>query len=470
MPRLKTASLRRLPAILLALAPAIPLLLAPGVALPVLAQESEEAVSESTTHLEGELAYGFLTDRLPQQLFDIVFLRIQLWQWIGLLIVAVLAYLLSMVLVSIATRSLRGVVQRTETTFDDELLAGSRHPGRFLFTVVLFSAGSRLLLLSPSALETLHGLERGLLVAAACWVLFWVVNSYSRVLTARLIEENRKATLSLVVAGRRGLKMSLLVLALLTILHNLGFEVTSLLAGLGIGGVAIALASQKTLENLLGGVMVVADQPVRVGDFCRYGDKLGVVEDVGIRSTRIRSLDRTVVSVPNAEFSAMQIENFGVRDRIRLFTTIGLRYETSPDQLRWVLAEIRRLLLSHPMVSNDPARVRFVNYGAYSLDLEIFAYVLTADWNEFLAIREDFFLRVMDIVEKSGTGFAFPSQTAYLGKDSGLDAEKSAAAEAEVARWRSEGRLPFPTMSEDEIAEISDTLKWPPDDGVVSSD
>jgi len=469
MPLSSMGRTRRTAAVLLLQALVIPLLFA-GVTLPVLAEEATGPVSESTDHLEGELAYGFLTDRLPDPFFDIVVLRIQLWQWIGLFIVALFAYLLSMVVVSIITRSLRGVVQRTKTEFDDELLNGAAHPSRFLFTVIIFTIGSRLLLLSPPALKTLHGLERGLFVAAACWVLFWFVNAYSRVLTTRLIEENRKSTLSLVVAGRRGLKVSLLVLALLTILHNLGFEVTSLLAGLGIGGVAIALASQKTLENLLGGVMVVADQPVRVGDFCKFGDKVGTVEDVGIRSTRIRTLDRTVVSVPNAEFSSLQIENFGVRDRIRLYAMIGLRYETSPDQLRWVINEMRRLLISHPKLSNDPARVRFVSYGAYSLDLEVFAYVLTADWNEFLAVREDIYLRFMDIVEQSGTGFAFPSQTAYLGKDDGLDAEKTKAAESEVAKWRSEKRVPFPAMSESEAAEITDTLKWPPEDGVVSSD
>jgi MscS family membrane protein len=447
----------------------IPLLLC-CLAAPALAQEAGPAVSESTEHLEGELAYGFLLDLLPSPFFKIVFLRIQLWQWIGLLLMSLVAYLVSLVVVSVVTRSLRGLVERTKTAVDDELLAGSRHPTRFLFTVIFFSIGSRLLLLSPEALETLYDLERGLFIAAGCWILFWVVNAYSRVLTIRLAEEQRKATLSLVVMGRRAMKVALLGLALITILHNIGFQVTSLIAGLGIGGLALALASQKTLENLLGGVMVVADQPVRVGDFCKFGDKMGTVEDLGIRSTRIRTLDRTVISVPNAEFSALQIENFGVRDRVRLITTIGLRYETSPDQLRWVLAELRRLLISHPMVSNDPARIRFIGFGSCSLDLEVFAYVLTADWNEFLAVREDIFLRIMDVVAKSGTGFAFPSQTAYLGKDSGLDAEKTAAAEAEVAQWRTERRVPFPAMSEGEIAGITDTLKWPPEDGVVSSD
>jgi MscS family membrane protein len=460
-----TVAARRAAAYLLLPALLIPLLLC-CLTVPALAQESDKSVSQRTDHLEGEVAYGWLTSRLPTQFFDIVFLRIQLWQWIGLMLVAIFAYLMSIVVVAIVLRSLRNIVTRTETKFDDELLAHARHPCRFLLTVILFAAGSRILLLSPEATTTLNGLEKGLFVAAACWVFFWVVNSYSQVLTRRLEEEGRKSALSMVVMGRRVLKVTLLGLSMVTILHNLGFEVSSLLAGLGIGGVALALASQKTLENVLGGMEVVVDQPVRVGDFCKFGDKVGTVEDVGIRSTRIRTLDRTVITVPNGDFASLQLENYGVRDRIRLLTTIGLRYETSPDQLRWVIAGLRRLLISHPMVATDTVRVRFVNFGAFSLDLEVWAYVMTADWAEFLGIREDLYLRMMDIVEQSGTGFAFPSQTAYLGKDDGLNAEKTKAAEEDVRKWREERRLPFPAMSESEIAEVNDSIKWPPEEGV----
>ena len=154
-----------------------------------------------------------------------------------------------------------------------------------------------------------------------------------------------------------------------------GVPVAPLIASLGVGGLAIALAVRPTLENVLGGFTLFADKPVRVGDFCLYGDKLGTVEEIGLRSTRIRSLERTVVTVPNAEFSQMQLENFTRRDQMLFRTTLGLRYETTPEQLRYVLAKLRELLIAHPMVSPDPARVRFAGFGTYSLDIEIFAYV-----------------------------------------------------------------------------------------------
>jgi MscS family membrane protein len=238
--------------------------------------------------------------------------------------------------------------------------------------------------------------------------------------------------------------------------------VAPLIASLGVGGLAIALPVRPTLENILGGFTLFADTPVRVGDFCLYSDKLGTVEEIGLRSTRIRSVERTVVTVPNAEFSQMQLENFTRRDRMLLKTRLRLRYETTPEQLRYVLAKLRELLIAHPMVSPDPARVRFVGFGDYSLDVELFAYVLSADYNAYLGILEDLNLRIMDIVEEAGTGFAFPSQTTYLTRDKALDAERVKAAEEQVADWRNDEALPFPEPDPRRRQELAGTLDFPP--------
>jgi MscS family membrane protein len=221
------------------------------------------------------------------------------------------------------------------------------------------------------------------------------------------------------------------------VLQNLGVNVTGILAGLGVGGLAVALAAQKTVENLFGGVTLAADQPVRVGDFCRFGDRVGTIQEIGLRSTRVRTLDRTVVTVPNAEFSALALENFAERDRIWFQTVLGLRYETTADQLRHVLAGLTKLLRDDERVDPDPARVRFVGFGAFSLDLEVFAYIRTRDWAEFLRIREELLLEIMDVVAASGSGFAFPSQTIYTAADAGLDEEKARQAIEEVTTQRS---------------------------------
>lgn len=159
----------------------------------------------------------------------------------------------------------------------------------------------------------------------------------------------------------------------------------------------------------------------------------------------------------------MQIENFAARDRIRFVTTIGLRYETTAEQLRWVLVELKGLLLAHPKVEVDPARVRFVGFGSSSLDVEVYAYISTADWNEFLAIREDLLLRIMDVVERGGSSFAFPSQTLYVDKDGGLDADRSRAAELQVEEWRSRGELGLPDFPAERMREIRSSLPYPPE-------
>jgi MscS family membrane protein len=189
---------------------------------------------------------------------------------------------------------------------------------------------------------------------------------------------------------------------------------------------------------------------------------MGTVEEIGLRSTRVRTLDRTLITVPNSDFSEIQIENYGVRDRMRFYAVLGLRYETSPDQLRYVLAEIRKLLIAHPMVTDEPARARFIGFGAYSLDIEVFAYIQTSDWNEFLKIREDILMRFMDVVNDSGTGFAFPSQTLYLGKDGGLDSARTSNSEDCVEAWRQNNDLPFPDFPEDFVDRVSGTVDYPP--------
>jgi small-conductance mechanosensitive channel len=231
---------------------------------------------------------------------------------------------------------------------------------------------------------------------------------------------------------------------------------------LGIGGLAFALAAQPTLQNMIAGFTLFADSPLSVGDFCRYGEKIGTVEEIGLRSTRIRTLERTVASIPNSEFANLQLENFAKRDRMLFRTTLQLRYETTADQLRFVLAELRRLLIAHPRIHPDPARVRFAGFGNHSLDLEVFSYVQTRDYNEHLAICEDVLFRMMQIVIKSGTGFAFPSQVNYLARDTGLNAALKQEAEQAVAAWRENSAFPFPEFSPDEVRKLDGRLDYPP--------
>lgn len=216
------------------------------------------------------------------------------------------------------------------------------------------------------------------------------------------------------------LRLVCLVILVLLVVYAAGFfgiPLTPVIASLGVGGLAIALAVRPTLENIIGGLTLFADKPVRIGDFCRFGDEDATVEEIGLRSTRLRKVDDTMVSVPNSDFSQRELTNYTRRRRRLYEMTIGLRYETTADQLHSVVARIEDMLRDHPKALHDKLHVRFDSYGAYSLDIAVFVYLSATDWLEYLAIREDINFRIMTIVQEAGAGFAFPSQTVYIADD-----------------------------------------------------
>jgi MscS family membrane protein len=308
---------------------------------------------------------------------------------------------------------------------------------------------------------------------AIIWLLWVTANWIAEAVIAspRINPQSLDANL-LRLAARSVGSVAALVL-IMQVLHDIGVPAYGLVAGAGVGGIAIALAAKSTLENVMGALNLFADRPVRVGDLCRYDEDhgqgwrpVGRVESIGLRSTKIRKLDRTLVTIPNGEFAQLRIVNFGKCDRMLLATILAIRYETTDDQLRFLLTRLRELLYAHPMVvhtADDPVRVRFVGYGDISLNVEVRAYVRTSDYNDFLAIQEDILLRSMQIVKEAGTGFAFPSRTLYLGRDGGIDHERQQAAEKQVREWASAQNLPFPDFPEDYRTQISGTLDYPPE-------
>jgi MscS family membrane protein len=260
-------------------------------------------------------------------------------------------------------------------------------------------------------------------------------------------------------------RMLALVTATLVVVYGaqlLGLPVVPLLAGLGVGGLAIALAAQPTIENLIAALTLYADRPVRVGEFCRFGDALGTVEEIGMRSTRIRTLDHTVLSVPNAEFAKGRVENYSARRKVWYHPRMRLRYETTPDQVRYILVEVRKLLYAHPRVLPDPARIRFVGFGEYSLDLDVFAYVDTGDYGEYLEIAEDLNLRIMDIIKAAGTELAIPARLEYQMDKAPLDEQGIRQAEASVQEWRAQRAMYLPKFPPATIADLRGSLDYPP--------
>lgn len=341
--------------------------------------------------------------KLPQVLVTHEVLDTSLWRWIVLLGSGLLIWIASR-FVAQALAALIGRVAILKTVHAEALLG----PLRLALTTSIFRAAMELA--PPSALVRLY-MERAITLGfflALAWAGAVVTDIAAERYRSRLDPRMRAMTYSVLPLGQQMFKMLLYLIALLALLSAWGYNTTTLLAGLGVGGLAIALAAQKTIENLFGGISVIGDRPVLVGDFCRFGNHVGTVMHIGLRSTRIRTLDRTIISVPNGQFSSMELENFSARDKIWFHQTLRLRRDTTSEQLRQVLSRVQDLLQHHPKVEVGNLPVRFTGIGEYSLDIEVFAYVLTPDFDEFLGIQQQLLLDMMRAVEDAGTSLAVP--------------------------------------------------------------
>ena len=239
-----------------------------------------------------------------------------------------------------------------------------------------------------------------------------------------------------------------------------GFNVSTLIAGLGVGSLAVALAAQKTLENVIGAITLYTARPIRPGDWCRFGDIQGTVEEIGLRSVTLRTLNRTLVTVPNSMFSSADIENFSVRDRIRFFKLLELQMPT-PDQLRAILGEFRTLFASHPMVRQDTVSIRLADIEAATAVIRLDGGIMTRDYQEYLAVAEDLNLRIIEIVHQNGAIFSGPGQVLQIRDFQQAGAEKLQEVEAKLEVWRQGDGLPFPDLSDQEKRQLKASLEYP---------
>ena len=399
---------------------------------------------------------GGLVDFLPGW-FKTMHGGLTVWQWTGLF----LCMLVVALAVRAVFRAVKRLAQQLNPPLDRWLMILTPTLILFILITVNYFIDTSLTITGGVRAAVTTG-SKVIGIIMVIWVVIWLCKAIAETVVASTKIRGRSLDASLLRITGRIAAFVIGGVILIVSLRDLGADLVPLLTGLGIGGLAVALAAQRTLANFIGSLVLFANKPVQPGEFCRYGDQIGTVERIGMLSTQIRSLERSVVTVPNAEFSEMKLDNFTKRDQRLLKTTLQLRYETTPEQIRYALAKMRGMLLGHPKVTPAPARVRFVGYGAYSKDLEVFAYLDCQDQDTFLAIQEDVLLRMEDIVNEAGTGFAFPSQTAYLSRDRGLDAKRRDKTEARVREWRSLGRLPFPEFEDNERDQLKDILDYPP--------
>lgn len=359
---------------------------------------------------------------LPEPLVSSTLLDTPLWRWIALALLALAVAGMTRVFSRIGL----ALAERAAKSFGPKAAHGAMDflwsPLLGLICLALFRAGMEWV--APEGRFRLY-LERALALAfflGLAWLAARLIDLGLEHLRSTMLARHGKFSSSVVPLVSRLVKLSVLLLAIAAVLSAWGYNATAILAGLGVGSIAIALAAQKTIENFFGGVSVISDRPVSVGDFCKVGDRMGTIEDIGLRSTRIRTLDRTMVSVPNGQFSSMTLENFEKRDKMLFHVTLNLRRDSTPDQVRLVLQSIARILAENSKVEAGAVPVRFVGVGTYSLDIEIFVYVLTRDYDEFLRTQQDLLLKILDAVKAAGTALALPTQATigYLPNQLGL--------------------------------------------------
>jgi MscS family membrane protein len=363
--------------------------------------------------LRDSIAQTWVERTMPQSLVSRSLLGMSLAYWVllfaSLIVPFGLMAAISLGFVVHARRTPHATEQRSRL---DLWHSGIRWPLITVLTLVIHLMSMRTLRMPLAARLNYSRVALVALVIALAWLA-------RRVLTIALtharnmLGKNRASTQSLMLLGERLGKAIVVVAAVMAILVIVGVDTSTALAGLGIGGVALALGGQKTVENLLGGIFLLTDRVLAVGDLCSISNRLGFVEDITLRSVRLRTLDQTLVSVPAGILAQAGIENFATRKKILVQTTLGLRYGTSTEQMRRILAGIRASLDANPRIERG-SRIRLANFGKQAVELELFAYVLTTDAQEFFAVREAVLLEIAGIVEEAGSGFAMPTQFVYM--------------------------------------------------------
>ena len=329
---------------------------------------------------------------------------------IAIPLLLLVAYLLDATFRSVLLR----LVARTETNWDDELLDGLRRPFRLWVVALAITPIVELLQINVRVASFINAAARGLVLLAIFWGLLRLIRLAQKRMEANAFAHGQVQARTLIPLLGNFLRVTLTIVALLVALAQFGYPVGTLLTGLGIGGIAIALAAQKTVEHLFGSVSLAADKAFRVGDFVRAGGIEGSVERIGLRSTSFRTNERTVVRIPNGKLADERIETFGERDRMLLRSDLDLTYETTPTQLETIRAEVEAALRQHPKIWAETVLVHVVAFTDSSIRINVMAWFQTTNHPEFLRIRHEMYLEFMRIIERNGSSFAFPTRTLHV--------------------------------------------------------
>jgi MscS family membrane protein len=360
------------------------------------------------------------------RLFQETFLGIPLARFAAAFAVLLAAMILKKVLSHLFTRVIFPIAARTESRYDDLFLQGLRKPAELLVVLLGLFIGLQILQLPAEPIDVkrfAYAVLKILVTFDVAWFVFNMVALLEAYLGQWVSRTESTLDDHLLPFVRKSLRIFIILLAVLMAIQNLGYSISGLLASLGIGGLAVALAAKDTLANVFGSLMIIADRPFRIGDTIRSGEIEGTVEEVGFRSTKIRTFDKSLISVPNSIITNLAVNNLSRMTLRRIRFIIGVTYGTTPAQLRQAVTAIRAMLAAHPAIDQESILVRFTEFGASSLDILVQCFTFTTAFPEHLAAREDVCLKIMELLEGMGLEIAFPSLTVYLHGGDGVPAQ-----------------------------------------------
>ncbi|MBS7253721.1 mechanosensitive ion channel family protein [Flavobacterium branchiicola] len=434
-------------------------------ALWLFSAETVEAII--ATDVTGEKT--FLDKVLPQVLLEKKLGNVPVGHWAVVVIMTVVSYFLSRILILIFAYLIQKFWKKADTEKGSAIIEALTLPVQMYLAVILFVAFTQRMGISIIVRQRFSIIIITIGIVAVL-ILFWRLTDFVSMYTRnRMTSSGRISAVSAVLFLSRMTKAAIIAIGIIALLGIIGVDVTAGLAALGIGGIALALGAQKTIENFVGSVSLIADQPLRVGDYCRVDDIKGTVESIGMRSTTLRTSARSIVTIPNGQLSASKIENYAHRDRFIFNPIFNFRMETTPDQMRYLLVELRSLLYSHPAIINSSPVVRFTGITADALKVEITAYIKAINFETSQEVQEDLLLRMMDIIEKSGTSLAYPSQTLYISRDVSRSTEKSDQVSETVKKWKENNELQLPKFDPKRVEELRNSIKYP-DEGSFKPD
>lgn len=378
----------------------------------VFARATVLRVEDWYDRLEGRWA----RERLPPALNARGPRDLRWWQWAALPLMVLASLLFGRALAAVLRRALDRIVGRSAVVKGESVGQRAVGPVTALAAALVAAPGIGMLFLSRDAEDFVLGAQRAIASVALFWAFWRAAELFGRAADETSWAREHPASVTLVPLGVKVARVIGAVVAIVAALSSLGYPVASLLAGLGLGGLALALAAQKTGEHLFGTVAIGFDQPFRVGDWVKVDDQEGTVEAVGLRSTRIRTLDRTVVSIPNGKLADMRTETVSARDRYRVHATLGLEHGTAPATLRAVLAALRARLIAHPKAHAEAPWVCLRRIGESSLDVEVSAWFVAEGYEDFLALRSEVLMSLLEVVEAEGARLAYPTRTVRLSK------------------------------------------------------